>query len=65
MALYLISAFDPAGFQSGTLPLTAQHAYKRARELKQAGYSEITLTVVESGQQITDIEFLLWVDPDG
>ncbi|HXH52807.1 MAG TPA: hypothetical protein VNH53_05195 [Sphingomicrobium sp.] len=59
MARYKISARNAAGGFGLDEPLTAEDAYQKVLELRDAGYDNITLTDTETGERITDVERLL------
>lgn len=56
---YLIRATGEAGPIKFRRPLTIDAALKKAAELKEAHFQQITLTNTETGVEITDLEELV------
>ena len=44
-------------------PLTGLEAYNKVRELRAMGFRAVTLTNVETGEEITDVESLVRDSP--
>lgn len=59
MGRYRLSAWKSGDQLALNVPLDAEAAYEKVLQLRQAGYTHITLLDLETSEQRTDVERLL------
>ena len=63
MALYTVHVSDPSTSTGRGSPLNAVRAYYKVRELRDQGCKCVTLTNVDTGEEITDVDSLVRDSP--
>ena len=65
MARYTVHVPESSASMGIDRPLSGLEAYTKVCELRAAGFSAVTLRIVETGEEITDVASLVLDSPDG
>ena len=63
MALYTVHVSDSGASTGRKISLNAVKAYYKVRELRDQGFKCVTLTNVDTGEEITDVDSLVRDSP--